>query len=222
MDEIVGPVAAFLLFYLGDRLLKIDRPQLQTMMYLLLSVAGHLTIFQTRTRGSWWTVRPARVLLLAVVGTQIIATCICVFGFLVTPLWWGWAALVWGYALAWFLITDPIKLLAYRYLDATQTTAPRRQDDEDADGATPDDAKAAPAKSEEVMASAVAAAHATRASDATHANVDSLLDMKLGDLIAAGTAKELQGAGQYIAQAISEIDKKPAIATATSVTPRVA
>jgi H+-transporting ATPase len=127
---IVGPVAAFLLFYLGDRLLKIDRPQLQTMMYLLLSVAGHLTIFQTRTRGAWWTVRPARILLLAVVGTQIIATCICLFGFLVTPLWWGWTALVWGYALAWFLVTDPIKLLAYRVLDATKTAAPRRQDDE--------------------------------------------------------------------------------------------
>ena len=68
------------------------------MMYLLLSVAGHLTIFQTRTRGAWWTVRPARILLGAVVGTQVVATCICLFGFLVTPLWWGWAALVWGYA----------------------------------------------------------------------------------------------------------------------------
>ena len=38
-----------------------------------------------------------------------------------TPLWWGWAALVWGYALSWFLVTDPIKLLAYRILDATKS-----------------------------------------------------------------------------------------------------
>jgi H+-transporting ATPase len=127
---LVGPLAAFGLFYLGDRVLDIDRPQLQTMMYLLLSVAGHLTIFQTRTRGAWWTVRPARILLLAVVGTQVLATCICVFGFLVTPLWWGWVALVWGYALAWFFVTDPLKLLAYRYLDATKKAAPKRQDDE--------------------------------------------------------------------------------------------
>jgi H+-transporting ATPase len=116
---LVGPIAAFGLFYIGDKVLHIDRPQLQTMMYLLLSVAGHLTIFQTRTRGAWWTVRPARIVLIAVLGTQVVATCICLFGFLVTPLWWGWAALVWGYALAWFLLTDPIKLLAYRYLDAT-------------------------------------------------------------------------------------------------------
>ncbi len=119
---VVGPVAAFGLFYLADRVLHIDRPQVQTMMYLLLSVAGHLTIFQTRTRGPWWSIRPARILLLAVVGTQALATAICVFGFLVTPLWWGWAAMVWGYALAWFLVTDPIKLLAYRFFDPAKAT----------------------------------------------------------------------------------------------------
>ena len=28
--------------------------------------------------------------------------------------------MVWGYALAWFLVTDPVKLLAYRVLDATK------------------------------------------------------------------------------------------------------
>ena len=74
---LVGPIAAFGLFYLGDRVLHIDRPQIQTMMYLLLSVAGHLTIFQTRTRGPWWSIRPARILLVAVVGTQTVATLIC-------------------------------------------------------------------------------------------------------------------------------------------------
>ena len=96
------------------------------MMYLLLSVAGHLTIFQTRTRGPWWSIRPARILWLAVVGTQAVATMICVFGFLVTPLWWGWAAMVWGYALAWFLVTDPVKLLAYRILDPAKA-GPKRE-----------------------------------------------------------------------------------------------
>ncbi len=33
------------------------------------------------------------------------------------PLGWKWAAAVWIYALAWFLISDRIKLLAYRILD---------------------------------------------------------------------------------------------------------
>ena len=122
---LVGPLAAFGLFYLADRVFHIERPQVQTMMYLLLSVAGHLTIFQTRTRGPWWSIRPARILLLAVVGTQAAATLICLFGFLVTPLWWGWAALVWGYALSWFLVTDRVKLIAYWALDRiTARSAP--------------------------------------------------------------------------------------------------
>ena len=114
---IVGPIAAFGLFFLTDRVFHLDHPHIQTMMYLMLSVAGHLTIFQTRTRGPFWSIRPARMLWMAVLGTQMLATAIAVFGLLVTPIGWGWAAFVWGYALIWFFITDPVKLLAYRILD---------------------------------------------------------------------------------------------------------
>ena len=118
---LVGPLAAFGLFYLGDRYFKLGHPQLQTMMYLMLSVAGHLTIFQTRTRGPWWSTRPAWILLGAVCGTQAVATLIAVYGVgLVTPLGWMYAGIVWAYALAWFLITDPVKLLAYKVLDTVK------------------------------------------------------------------------------------------------------
>ena len=114
---VVGPVAAFGLFFLGDRVFHLDHRHLQPMMYLMLSVAGHLTIFQTRTRGPFWSIRPAPILWIAVLGTQALATLIAVYGLFMPPLGWGWALLVWGYALAWFLITDPIKLLAYRIFD---------------------------------------------------------------------------------------------------------
>ena len=141
---IVGPIAAFGLFFLTDRVFHLDHPHIQTMMYLMLSVAGHLTIFQTRTRGPFWSIRPARILWMAVLGTQMLATAIAVFGVLVTPIGWGWAAFVWGYALVWFFLTDPVKLLAYRILDPAKAsgkptsglkpladrrrrTAPRRQ-----------------------------------------------------------------------------------------------
>jgi H+-transporting ATPase len=118
---LVGPVAAFGLFFLGDRVFHLNHPHLQTMMYLMLSVAGHLTIFQTRTRGPFWSIRPARILWMAVLGTQTVATLIAVYGLFMTPLGWGWALFVWGYALAWFLVTDPVKLLAYRILDPVKT-----------------------------------------------------------------------------------------------------
>ena len=121
---LVGPIAAFGLFYLGDRVLDLGHPQLQTLMYLMLSVAGHLTIFLTRTRGPFWSIRPARILLLAVIGTQALATVIAVYGLFMTPLGWGKAALVWGYAIVWFLISDRIKLLAYRILDPENAREP--------------------------------------------------------------------------------------------------
>ncbi len=115
---VVGVVSAFGLFYVAERVFHIDRQHIQTMMYLKLSVAGHLTIFLTRTRGPFWSIRPARILWGAVLGTQALATCIALFGFgLVTPLAWSWALMVWGWALASFLLTDPIKLLTYRVLD---------------------------------------------------------------------------------------------------------
>jgi H+-transporting ATPase len=114
---VVGPIAAFGLFYLGDKVFHLDHAHLQTLMYLTLSVAGHLTIFLARTRRPFWSIRPAWILLMAVVGTQIFATLIAVYGVFMTPLGWGYAAVVWGYALAWFLVTDRVKLLAYRILD---------------------------------------------------------------------------------------------------------
>ena len=117
---VVGVVSAFLLFYLGERVFHMDRLHIQTLMYLKLSIAGHLTIFLTRTRGPFWSIRPAKILWIAVLGTQTIATLIAVYGIFMAPLGWKWAGLVWAYALAWALINDRVKLLAYRIFDPTK------------------------------------------------------------------------------------------------------
>jgi H+-transporting ATPase len=117
---VFGVVSAFVLFFLGERVFHLDRAHIQTLMYLKLSVAGHLTIFLTRTRGPFWSIRPARILLVAVLGTQAIATLIAVYGFFMTPLGWGWAMFVWVYALVWALVNDRAKLCAYWVLDRRQ------------------------------------------------------------------------------------------------------
>jgi len=114
---VAGVIASFGLFYLGERVFSLSRELIQTLIYLKLSVAGHLTIFLTRTRGPFWSIRPAPLLLAAVVGTQILATLIAVYGFLMPPIGWGWALVIWAYALVWFLVNDRIKLLAYRMFD---------------------------------------------------------------------------------------------------------
>jgi len=120
---VCGVVAAFGLFYLGERVFHLSRDQIQTMMYLKLSVAGHLTIFLTRTRGPFWSVRPARILWMAVLGTQAVATMIAIFGVFMTPLDWRWALFVWGYALTWFVVNDQAKLLTYKVLDKVRADA---------------------------------------------------------------------------------------------------
>ncbi|MGB6429329.1 MAG: plasma-membrane proton-efflux P-type ATPase [Candidatus Acidiferrales bacterium] len=114
---VMGVIAAFGLFYLGERVFHLDHGRIQTLMYLKLSVAGHLTIFLTRTRGPFWSIRPARILWVAVLGTQTVATLIAVYGLFMTPLGWRWAGFVWGYALIWALVNDRVKLLAYRIFD---------------------------------------------------------------------------------------------------------
>ena len=123
---VVGAIAAFGLFYLGDRVYHLNHAHLQTLMYLMLSVAGSLTIYLTRTRGPFWSIRPARILVLAVTGAELIATLLAVYGILMTPIGWRWALAVWGYAIIWFLLTDRVKLAAYRVLDPVNTTGAAR------------------------------------------------------------------------------------------------
>ena len=118
---VAGVVASFGLFYLGDRVFHLSRDLLQTFMFLKLAVAGHLTIFVTRTRGPFWSIRPAPVLLWSAIITKVLATVAAVYGLLMVPIGWKWALVIWGYALAWFLVNDRVKLIAYRIIDPHQS-----------------------------------------------------------------------------------------------------
>ncbi len=118
---VAGVVASFGLFYLGDRVFHLSRDLLQTFMFLKLAVAGHLTIFVTRTRGPFWSIRPAPVLFWSAIITKVLATVAAVYGLLMVPIGWKWALVIWGYALAWFLVNDRVKLIAYRIIDPHQS-----------------------------------------------------------------------------------------------------
>ncbi len=112
-----GVVSSFGLFYLGEIMFHLSRDFIQTLIYLKLSVAGHLTVFIARTRKPVWHSRPAPILTFAVLFTQVIATIIAIYGVLMPPIGWRWALMVWGYCLIWFLINDRVKLEAYRLFD---------------------------------------------------------------------------------------------------------
>ena len=113
MVSVIGVMDAFGMFYIGERVFHLDRAVIQTLLYLKMSVGGHFKIFLTRTRGPFWSISPAPILVIAVFSTQVIATLIAVYGLFMPGIGWGWAGIVWGYSLVWFLINDRAKLLAY-------------------------------------------------------------------------------------------------------------
>ncbi|OBG32475.1 plasma-membrane proton-efflux P-type ATPase [Mycobacterium sp. E3198] len=115
---LLGVVETFLLFALADNVFGLSHDLIRTLIYLKLSVSGHLTVFVTRTRDRFWSrPLPSPVLLTAVVGTQGIATVISVYGVAMTPLGWGLAGVVWAYAVFWFLVEDRVKLIVHHWLD---------------------------------------------------------------------------------------------------------
>jgi H+-transporting ATPase len=116
---IIGVFSTFGILYIGLVILNLDPLVLQSFIYLKLSVAGHLTVFVARTKGPFWSVKPAKPLLLAVIVTQLVATLITAYGILLPAMGWGLALLVWGYALALFVITDFAKVRLYRLLNHT-------------------------------------------------------------------------------------------------------
>jgi H+-transporting ATPase len=126
---IVGMLSTFALVLISQDAVGLDEATLRTLVYLKLSVSGHLTVFLARTRGPFWSTRPAGILVLAVVGTQVLATIIALTGFLMAPIGWGLVALAWGWAVLEFLLLDPIKLLTYGALRRQGRAAPSPQRD---------------------------------------------------------------------------------------------
>ncbi|MCK5709379.1 MAG: metal-transporting ATPase, partial [Deltaproteobacteria bacterium] len=111
---ILGVIETFGLFYIAEEYLHLNREIIQPLIYLNLSIGGHLTVFVVRTRGPFWSIRPAYILLGAVIVTQLIATLLSVYGILMPALGWKYAGMVWVYSIGWFFIADVVKLCAYK------------------------------------------------------------------------------------------------------------
>jgi H+-transporting ATPase len=112
----VGVASSFGLLYIGLDVLHLNGAVIQSFILLKLAVAGHLTLFVARTKGPFWSITPGRSLFLAVVLTKVIATLITVYGILLPAIGWNLALIVWGYALASFLVQDFAKVKFYRML----------------------------------------------------------------------------------------------------------
>ena len=114
---VMGVLLSFSLLYIGLELLHLNPAQIQTFIFLKLTAAGYLDIFMGRTRGFFWSLKPGWLLVTSGVVTRMLATAMAIFGWLMTPISWQLALLVWGWSILELLVTDPLKVCVYRVLD---------------------------------------------------------------------------------------------------------
>ncbi len=114
---ISGVAASFGIFYIAREYMGLSPEVVQSFIFLKLIVAGHSTIYVTRTEKHFWQKPfPSPLLFSATFATEIIGTLFAVYGLFLTAIGWKYALLIWAYALAWFLLNDQIKVWTYRYL----------------------------------------------------------------------------------------------------------
>ncbi len=117
MLGIMGVFVSFGMFWIARDYLRLAPEVVQSVVFLKLLVAGHMTIYLTRNKGAIWERPwPSWKLIVACECTQIVGTLGVVYGWFVTPIGWKLALMVWGYALVFFLITSVLKIATYRLL----------------------------------------------------------------------------------------------------------
>jgi len=113
-----GVISSFGLFWLVRNYLGLAAPIVQSLVFLKLLVAGHMTIYLTRNKGPiWQRPWPSWKLVVPCETTQVAGTLLVVYGWFVAPTGWPLALMVWGYALVAFLIASAIKVGTYRLLE---------------------------------------------------------------------------------------------------------
>jgi len=111
---VVGVVSSFLLYWYIRNRLGLAEEVIRTMMFLKLLVAGHMTLYIVRAVGWFWQRPwPSIPLLLSLEVTQVFGTLAAVYGVLMEPIGWKWAAVVWGYAVIWMFLLDAVKVAVY-------------------------------------------------------------------------------------------------------------
>lgn len=106
---IAGVVSSFLLFFILQEM-HLPEPLIQSIIFVKLIIAGHTTIFVTRTEDWLWKAPfPSGILLHANFWSAVLGTLIGVYGWGVEPIGWTYAGYIWIYALIWGLFNDAVK-----------------------------------------------------------------------------------------------------------------
>ena len=124
---LLGLVSSFLLLLIAVEILHLDPVKnlgiLETLIFLKMTVAGHMTLYLARTdeKHFWSRPLPSVRLFGTTELTQIAGTFLAVYGVFMSPLGWLLALFVWAYALAFFVFNDSVKVLIYRLVNRTRS-----------------------------------------------------------------------------------------------------
>lgn len=118
---LLGVIETFGMLLIGKFYFKLDPEAIQTLIFLKLAVAGHLTLFVARTSKPFLSKPyPAPSLLWSAIGTKLAVTVLVGLGFhLITPISWTLISFVWLYCILWVFIEDWAKCYVYRHLSLT-------------------------------------------------------------------------------------------------------
>ncbi|MCA9365976.1 plasma-membrane proton-efflux P-type ATPase [Candidatus Kaiserbacteria bacterium] len=114
----LGVISSFLLFSFLD-ISGVEIAVIQTIIFLKLDVAGHSTLYLTRTgrRHFWERPFPALKFFIPAFSSRLLGTAIAYFGIFMPAISFGTIALIWLYATVWFVFNDFVKVGTYKLID---------------------------------------------------------------------------------------------------------
>lgn len=104
----------------------VDR-RLDSIMYLHISSAPHFLIFSTRLKGFFWQSMPSLMFTAVIVGTQVVALLMVLFGWLTPKVPVGEALAVFGISFVSCVVLDVIKVLVFKYWTLCVPSSRRRK-----------------------------------------------------------------------------------------------
>lgn len=114
---IIGVFSSFILLYILIEWFHLSPGVIQSMIFLKLVLAGHLTMFATRVKGPFWSLRPKGIFFWSIILTDITATLFVISGIIMPIVSWELVAFIWLYVLVAFIAGDILKIRFYRFLE---------------------------------------------------------------------------------------------------------
>jgi len=109
---ILGVAESFLLLWIATEYYHLSPGIVQSLIFVKLAVAGHMTIYLARTgkQHFWEPPLPTLSLFCATELTAILGTSLAVFGIFMQPIGVIFALMIWAYALFFFVVNDIVKV----------------------------------------------------------------------------------------------------------------